>query len=179
MAGAYFMAKAVADGAEAPNGAYVRCTMYDGGAWQRLCTKYEVRCTIWESSAATPRVWRLVPPMYDFRRTTEAADAAYVRSTMYDVRLPNSRALRGTVALGSAYVRFSMYDVRRWQLTLPMDEVRCTMYDCRIRARGAGIFAKQMRAGCPGTMRGRGYKGAGRWRLSPPMYEVQHARRPR
>ena len=28
------------------------------------------------------------------RFTTEAADAAYVRSTTYDVRLPNSRALR-------------------------------------------------------------------------------------
>ena len=26
--------------------AYVRFTMDDGGAWQRLCTKYDVRCTI-------------------------------------------------------------------------------------------------------------------------------------
>ena len=33
---------------EAPGGAYVRRTMYDGGAWQRLCTTYDVRCTIAE-----------------------------------------------------------------------------------------------------------------------------------
>ena len=32
--------------------------------------------------------------------TTEAADAAYVRCWMYDVRLENSRALRGIWALG-------------------------------------------------------------------------------
>ena len=31
---------------EAADAAYVRCTMYDGGAWQRPCTKYEARCTI-------------------------------------------------------------------------------------------------------------------------------------
>ena len=28
--------------------AYVRFTMDDGGAWQRLCTKYDVRCTMYD-----------------------------------------------------------------------------------------------------------------------------------
>ena len=31
---------------KATDAAHVRCWMYDGGAWQRLCTKYDVRCTI-------------------------------------------------------------------------------------------------------------------------------------
>ena len=54
---------------------------------------------------------RLAAPMYDVRCTTVAPGSAYVRRTMYDVRLPNLRALRGTVAADAAYVRWTMDDV--------------------------------------------------------------------
>ena len=58
-----------------------RCTMYDGG--RRGLPMYEVRCTMYDlgSSRACARMWRLVPPMYDVRWTTEALDSAHVRCT--------------------------------------------------------------------------------------------------
>ena len=85
--------------------------------------------------------------MYDVGCTTEALGSAYVRSTKYDVRFANSRALRGTVADevclctmynthdGPKQLRGScsctMYDGGAWQRL-------CTMYDLQIRARCAG-----------------------------------------
>ena len=43
-------------------------------------------------------------------RGTGAADAAYVRCTMYDVRSGEFPRLRANLAAGAAYVRFSMDD---------------------------------------------------------------------
>ena len=42
----------------------------------------------------------------------EALGSAYVRFSMYDVRLPNLRALRGEEAADAAHVRGTTYDVR-------------------------------------------------------------------
>ena len=55
-----------------------------------------------------------------------------------------------------------------------MYDVRCTMYDCDVRALCAE-GAERMRTGCPGAMIGRGYKATvtpgGRRGL--PMYDVR------
>ena len=42
----------------------------------------------------------------------------------------------------------------QWRLAAPMYEVRGTMYDLRIRARCAGIFAKQVRTRVDEAVRG-------------------------
>ena len=64
-----------------------------------LCTMLDVRCTIWKFSArcagaakqertgcdkAVRGRWRLAPPMYDVRRTTEADEVCLC--TIFDVR---------------------------------------------------------------------------------------------
>ena len=91
----------------------------DGGAWQRLCTTYDVRR--WQTGSA------------------------YVRRMMYDVRLPNLRALRGEKA------QAPMYDVRF----------------ANNAQQSCGNLAEQVRAGCLEAVIGRGYKGA--VALTPPM----------
>ena len=67
---------------------------------------------------------------------------------------------------------FTIYDGGR--RSLPMYEVRCTMYDCQVRARCAEE-AEQERTGYPGTVIGRGYKGAEAdgGRQSLPTYDVR------
>ena len=115
--------------------------------------------------------------MYDVRRWQTGS--AHVRSTMYDVRLRCSRALRGEKAQAPMYdVRCTMYDGGDWRRLctmddggrrgLPMYEVRWTMYDCDVRARCAGRRRKRL---CTNF-------DVRRRRLAAPMYEVQHARRP-
>ena len=87
-----------------------------------LCTIFDVRCTIAELARDLAERMRTGCPgamigggykgagadgvcpctMCDVRWTTEALGSAYVRSTMYDVRLQSSRALRGEAELGRA-----------------------------------------------------------------------------
>ena len=135
--------------------------------------------------------------------TTEAPGDAYVRCTMYDVRLQSLRALRGgakqrrrpsyETVIGRSYkgaeadgvCLCTRYEVRRRRLAAPMYEVRCTMYDCDVRRLRRGD-AEQVRTECLGAMIGRGYKATEadgvclctmddvrRRRLAAPMYEVR------
>ena len=119
--------------------------------------------------------------MYNVRSTTEAPSGAHVRCTTYDVRLPNSRALRGAAeqvragcpkaVIGRGYKgagrgqtgTLPMYEVRRRRLAAPMYDVRFSMYDCDYSALCAG-------RGQTGTLPM--YDGRRR-RLAAPMYEVR------
>ena len=75
---------------------------------------------------------RLTPPMYDVRGTTEAPGGAYVRGTMYDVRLPNSRALRGGAERGRTGCRETVRgDSYKGAVAADAAHVRCTMDDVR------------------------------------------------
>ena len=69
--------------------AYVRCTTEADGVC--LCTMYDVRCTIWIIARVARGILRSFSEGGGRRQT----GSAYVRGTRYDVRLPNSRALRG------------------------------------------------------------------------------------
>ena len=85
------------------------------------------------------------------RREAEALGSAYVRCTMYDVRLPNSRALRGEAEQVRKNV---MEHAREWlesggrrlaapggRRGLPMYDVRCTIAMFARFARGEGASA--------------------------------------
>ena len=90
--------------------------------------------------------------MYDVRlqslRALRGNLAKQVRRLSYGAVI--GRGYKGAVAVAAdgAYVRrttvadgvcpCTKYDGRRWQLTLPMYEVRCTMYDCDYSALCAG-----------------------------------------
>ena len=130
--------------------------MYDGGAWRRLCTKYEVRCTIViiarvarGSRASAEECDGTCTRVVRKRREAVALGGAYVRSMTYDVRLPNSRALRGEAEQVRKNV---MEHARGWlesggrrrrlaapggRRGLPMYDGRRTMYDCKACARSA------------------------------------------
>ena len=73
--------------------------------------------------------------MYDVGCTTEALGSAYVRRTMYDVRLQSLRALRGTVADGACLC--TMYNTHDGPKQL-RGSCSCTMYDLNASARCAG-----------------------------------------
>ena len=76
--------------------------MYDGGAWRRLCTKYDVRCTIViiarvarGSRASAEECDGTCARVVRKRREAEALGSAYVRSTTYDVRCTIAKFARG------------------------------------------------------------------------------------
>ena len=91
--------------------------------------------------------------MYDVGCTTEALGGAYVRRTMYDVRLRCSRALRGTVADGACLC--TTYDVRRRRLAR-----LCTTYDVRCTI---AMFARAARDGVKIPAHERGAGAPGEW----------------
>ena len=109
--------------------------MDDGGAWKRLCTTYDVRCTIAELARfARGSEAKAEAELWSCDRGRRQTGSAYVRRMMYDVRLPNLRALRGEKA------QAPMYDVRF----------------ANNAQQSCGNLAEQVRAGCLEAVIGRG-----------------------
>ena len=96
------------------------------------------------------------------RRQTRSA---YVRFSMYDVRLRNSRALRGAAKQERAECDKAVYE-RSYKATGRRRQtrsayVRFSMYDVRLRnSRALRGAAKQERAECDKAAHGRSYKAA-------------------
>ena len=70
-----------------------------------------------------------------------APSGTYVRSTMYDVRFPNSRALRGGAEQERAECNETVHG--RWRLAAPMYDVRGTIAIFARVARGERSWSER------------------------------------
>ena len=118
--------------------------MYDGGAWRRLCTKYDVRCTIAKFARVARDAEQRRRLSYEavIGRGSKGAEADGVclctRYNTHDGPVQGARAAGGK-CVWTARMRCPVGANRRWG-----GGESTSMYDCKICARCAGKLRESL-----------------------------------